>query len=241
MSIIEEEEPNLDRRRSDWALDEWDEVAEVPVVEPLRQQTRLVKWVVWIAFALVVMLIIVAGYVGWWYLDQTRPDTEPGDAVAFTVLETDTLDSLSTRLVDEGFVVDESVFKWYVERKGGLDLTPGFYQLPTGAHMGDVLARLRTPPGQTYFRVTFPEGFTIEQMAERLDESVEEALPGLLGGRFGGGMSDSRGHFLIDVEPGLWKLTAVRAGYAPAELTVEVSGGAGRDDLDLLLTPAEPR
>ena len=30
--------------------------------------------------------------------------------------------------------------------------------------MGDVLARLRTPPGQTYLRVTFPEGFTIEQM-----------------------------------------------------------------------------
>jgi len=55
-----------------------------------------------------VMLIIVAGYVGWWYLDQTRPDTEPGGAVAFTVLEADTLDSLTTRLVDEGFVVDES-------------------------------------------------------------------------------------------------------------------------------------
>ena len=62
MSLVEEEERDLDRRRSDWALDEWDEVAEVPAVEPLRQQTRIVKWVVWVAFALVVMLIIVAGY-----------------------------------------------------------------------------------------------------------------------------------------------------------------------------------
>ena len=51
MSLIEEEEPDLDRRRSDWALDEWDEVAEVPVVEPLRHQTRIVKWVVWISWS----------------------------------------------------------------------------------------------------------------------------------------------------------------------------------------------
>lgn len=173
MSVIEEEEPDLDRRRSDWMLDEWDEVGAVPAVEPLRQQTRLVKWVIWVTFVLVVVMITVAGYVGWWYLGQTRPDADPGDPVAFTVLETDTLDTLTLRLVDDGFVADESVFKWYVERKGGLELTPGFYQLPTGAHMGDVLARLRTPPGQTYFRVTFPEGFTIEQMAERLDESSE--------------------------------------------------------------------
>jgi len=173
VSVVEEEGPDLDRRRSDWALDEWDEVGEVPAVEPLRQQTRIVKWVVWVAFVLVVVMILVAGYVGWWYLGQTRPDGEGGDTVAFTVLETDTLESLAARLVDEGFVADESVFTWYVERKGGLELTSGFYQLPTGAHMGDVLGRLRTPPGQTYFRVTFPEGFTIEQMAERLDESSE--------------------------------------------------------------------
>ena len=117
------------------------------------------------------MLIIVAGYVGWWYLDQTTPEGGAGDPVAFTVLETDTLDSLTARLESEGFIVDESVFKWYVERKGGLELTPGFYELPTGSHMGNVLARLRTPPGQTYFRVTFPEGFTIDQMADRLAES----------------------------------------------------------------------
>ena len=49
MSLVEE--PDLDRRRSDWTLDEWDEVGEVPAVEPLRQQTRIVKWVVWVAFA----------------------------------------------------------------------------------------------------------------------------------------------------------------------------------------------
>ena len=166
------EEPDLDRRSSDWAIDEWDEVGEVPVVEPLRQQTRIVKWLVWLALALVAVLILVAGYVGWWYLGQVRPDGERGEDVPFTVLETDTIDSLAGRLAAEGLIVDESVFTWYVERNGGLELTPGFYSLPTNDHIGNVLARLRTPPAQTYQRVTFPEGFTIAQMADRLAETM---------------------------------------------------------------------
>ncbi len=166
MSLIEE--PDLDRRRSDWVLDEWDEAGEVPAVEPLRQQTRIVKWIVWLVFLLVMMLIIVAGYVGWWYLGQVQPEGQPGEDVAFTVFETDTIDSLALRLQAQGLIVDESVFKWYVERQGGLEITPGFYSLPTNDHFGNVLSRLRTPPAQTYERVTFPEGFTIEQMADRL-------------------------------------------------------------------------
>ena len=38
--------------------------------------------------------------------------------------------------------------------------------------MGNVLAQLRTPPAETYNKVTFPEGFTVGQMAERIDEKV---------------------------------------------------------------------
>ncbi|NNE11079.1 MAG: endolytic transglycosylase MltG [Ilumatobacter sp.] len=187
MSITDE--PDLDRRRSDWVPDEWDEVAEVPVVEPLRQQTRLVKWFVWFALVLLVVLVLVAGYVGWWYLEQIRPEGDATGSVPFTVEETDTLDSLIGRLHAEGLIVDPSVFEWYVEQQGGLELTPGFYELPVNDHMGNVLARLRTPPAQTYLRVTFPEGFTIEQMGDRLadvsprldaDAFVEAATSGLL-------------------------------------------------------------
>ena len=168
MTLVDE--PDYDRRRSDWELDEWDEVAEAAAVEPVRTQTRLVKWAVWTAFLLVVVLILVAGYLGWWYLGKVRPDGEAGPPREFTVTNVDTMVSVSERLQDEGFVVDAEVFRWYVGQQGGLDLTPGFYQLPTNDHMGNVLSRLRTPPDQTYLRVTFPEGFTVEQMGERLAE-----------------------------------------------------------------------
>lgn len=163
-------EPDDDRRRSDWELDEWDEVGVAAAVEPIRTQTRIVKWAVWAVFVVVVAAVLVAGYIGWWYLGMVRPDGEAGPPVAFTVAETDTVVSVSERLEAEGFVVDAEVFRWYVDRTGGLELTPGFYQLPVNDHMGNVLSRLRTPPDQTYVRATFPEGFTIAQMGERLAE-----------------------------------------------------------------------
>lgn len=155
---------------SDWELDEWDEVAEVPVVEVLPGQSRILKWTVWGAFVLVAVLIIIAGWVGWWYLDRTSPDTELGEPVEFIVRDVDDLDTLAARLEADGFVEDASVFTWYVGRQGGLELVPGYYQLRPGDHIGNVLGRLRTPPSETYARVTFPEGFTLQQMAERLVE-----------------------------------------------------------------------
>ncbi|MFP5489431.1 MAG: endolytic transglycosylase MltG [Acidimicrobiia bacterium] len=166
MTVLDE--PDYDRRRSDWEVDEWDEVGEVPAVEPVRQQTRIVKWVVWAALVLTVVLVLVAGYVGWWYLERVQPEGEAGPPRAFTVTTTDTMLSVSERLQVEGFVVDAEVFRWYVDQQGGVDLTPGFYQIPVNDHMGNVLSRLRTPPDQTYESVTFPEGFTIAQMGERL-------------------------------------------------------------------------
>ncbi|MDJ0769902.1 MAG: endolytic transglycosylase MltG [Ilumatobacter sp.] len=173
MSIVGEPElDRSDRNRSDWELDGWDEVAEVPAVEPLRRQTRIVKWAVWLSMVLVIVLVLVAGYVGWWYTGKVQPSNGDVRSVPFTVLETDDVDSIAARLEEGGFVEDESVFTWYVEQKGGLEITPGFYQLPLNDHMGNVLARLRTPPDQTYQRITFPEGFTIEQMGQRLEETM---------------------------------------------------------------------
>jgi len=157
----------------DWAADPWDTADQTGQVERLRRQTRPIKWIVWTAMLLSIGAILVVGAVGWWYLGKINPEGAPGDVVSFTVAEEDDLDSLSDRLVEEGLVSDAGVFRWYVERDGGLEIIPGYYELRPNDHMGNVLGRLRTPPGQTYTRVTFPEGFTLERMAERLDTTVE--------------------------------------------------------------------
>lgn len=161
-------DPDDDRWQSDWQADEWDEIAEVTTVEVLRGESRVVKWVVWVAFAVATVLVLVIGYVGWWYVQRVDPGDGPREVVQFTVADDDTVESVAERLAVQGLVTDASVFTWYVEQQGGLELTPGYYELRSNSHLGDVLAGLRTSPADTVQRITFPEGFTIEQMADRL-------------------------------------------------------------------------
>lgn len=172
--LLPEAEVDPDSRPAlDWPTDPWDNAARAGTVERIRRQTRPFKWLVYFSMLLVLALILVAGGVGWWYLDKINPEGEPGAVQSFIVAEGETLETLSQRLEDEGLVSDASVFESYVENKGGLEITPGFYEIRPDDHMGNVMGRLNTPPGQTFSRVTFPEGFTLAQMSRRLDTEVD--------------------------------------------------------------------
>lgn len=162
-----------DRPALDWPTDPWDETDQTGSVERLRRQTRPIKWIVYSFMVLGLVMVLIAGAVGWWYVGKINPEGAPGDIQSFTVDEVDDLDSLSEKLVDEGLISDAGVFRGYVDREGGLEIIPGYYEIRPNDHMGNVLGRLRTPPSQTYSKVTFPEGFTLERMALRLDASVD--------------------------------------------------------------------
>ncbi len=156
----------------DWNVDPWDEVPGAGRVEQLRRQTRSIKWVCYALLAVGTVFVLAAGATGWWYLHQINPEGEPGRAVNFTVKADDSLRTISERLEAAGLVKDAGVFRWYVDHHGGLEITPGYYQLARRDHMGNIMGRLRTPPGETYTKVTFPEGFTVTQMAGRLGDSI---------------------------------------------------------------------
>jgi UPF0755 protein len=116
--------------------------------------------------------VVLYGWSGWRHLERVNPPGDPGAAQIFEVFADDDLDTLSRRLEAEGFVVDDATFRRYVRDEGGLEFTAGFYTLRPRDHMGNLLRVLRTPPNETFWRVTVPEGFTIEQMAERLAETI---------------------------------------------------------------------
>lgn len=156
----------------DWSTDPWDDAHDAGSVERLRWQTRSVKWFAYTMLVLITVAILVAGLVGWWYIHQINPTGDPGDPVAFTVTDVDTLETVSNRLQEQGLVEDAGVFRWYTGRHGGLEVTPGYYELRTSDHMGNILGRLRTPPNETYTKVTFPEGYTVAQIAARLERDM---------------------------------------------------------------------
>lgn len=157
-----------------WIDDPWDdiEITEATVVERVRRQLWPVRIITNIALIVGVVAVLVAGSVGWWYIRKINPEGDPGAAVNFTVNDDDTPESVAARLEAAGLVTDDGVFLWYAKRQGGLDLTPGYYQIRPSDHMGNVMGVLRTPPEATYRQITFPEGFTVEKMAERLSREV---------------------------------------------------------------------
>jgi UPF0755 protein len=127
--------------------------------------------------ALLFIAVLVAGVVGYgahkyWYLQQVNPSGQADASELFQVTENDDLSTLSKRLKIEGFIVNDSVFRSYASSEGGLEVIPGYYTLRPQDHMGNILRVLRTPPNDTLSKVTFPEGFTLAQIAERLNQGV---------------------------------------------------------------------
>lgn len=152
----------------DWNDDSWDSSLGVGEVERVRTQTRTAKWIGYAALLLVNLLIVGAGVYGWWYIRQANAPGAVGAPIEFNIAEGETLRQVSERLEDEGFVENAAFFRDYVGDHDGLAIVPGLYRIATGDHVGNVLAVLRTPPSETFTSVTFPEGFTVRQMADRL-------------------------------------------------------------------------
>ncbi len=138
-------------------------------------RTRERRWLgrIAVVFSVVVLLgVVLYGWITWRHLERVNPPGDPGAAQIFEVTEDDDLESLSRRLEAEGFVVDDATFRRYTRDEGGLDIVPGFYTLRPYDHIGNLLRVLRTPPNETFWRVTIPEGYTIDQMADRLSETI---------------------------------------------------------------------
>jgi UPF0755 protein len=172
--LLPEAEVDPDSRPAiDWETDPWDNADRTGTVERLRRQTRIAKWTVYTLMCVAIIMVMIAGAVGWWYVQKLNPEGDPGPVQSFTVAENETLESLADRLEEDGLISDANVFEQYVDRNGGLEIIPGYYEIRPNDHMGNVLGRLRTPPGQTYSQVTFPEGFTIAQMGKRLDTEID--------------------------------------------------------------------
>ena len=161
-----------------WHRDPWDDadVTDALVVERPRRQRRPFKWFMWLLCYLGLAGLVAVGAAGLWYSQQVNPKGDPGAAITFTVSADDTLETVSERLHSEGLIESASVFRWYVERHDGLELIPGYFRIRPDDHMGNIMRVLRTPPSETFTKVTFPEGFTFDKIGHRLEEKVPRLL-----------------------------------------------------------------
>jgi UPF0755 protein len=159
---------------NDWHDDPWDDVsfvdensldAEPPALDEFRGPLRLMVTVL-------VATVLLLGVVGWWVVHALNPSGEPSAAVNFTVNEGDTVGAVASRLEDLNIIGNATLFRWYVSTKGGITLVPGYYSLRPKDNAGSIIESLSTPPAQTFISVTFPEGMTLSQMADRLAQKM---------------------------------------------------------------------
>lgn len=163
----------------DWVTDPWDDPATLPddSLETVPADLGFLRGAVRNVVIVLVATTLLVGAAGLWTVHQLNPSGAPGAAVNFTVNEGDTLDSVAARLGDKGIVTNVTLFKWYARSRGGIALVPGYYALKPRDSAGNIISALSTPPAQTFVKVTFPEGFTVEQMADRLQEKVSFMTP----------------------------------------------------------------
>lgn len=157
-----------------WLDDPWDDprLSEPDDFVTYRLGRRWWRWLVTAIVLALVAGLLVAGGLALWVVRQVDPPGEPGDPVAVSVPAGTSLDDLAEQLQRQGVITSASAFRWYVERRGGFSPRAGSYSIPERAAMGDVLDILKTPPAETYTKVTFPEGFNLDQIAKRLEAKV---------------------------------------------------------------------
>ncbi len=127
-----------------------------------------------VAVLVAVVLIAVGGvYSVLEALNRPFVDVAPGHPVTIVVPSGATTAEIGQLLAEEGVVETARGFRNEVRDAGvGRELLAGTYDLRTGMGYEAAITSLTAGPVIVYTKVTIPEGWTTEQVADRLDEKV---------------------------------------------------------------------
>lgn len=145
--------------------------AESGAVEPAAQRVPRCRRGrrVLVVVCCVVAILIGAGWASWYSLMRV---TRPASPDAFVdVRAGDAVSDISVRLHAMGMTTDDRSLSWYWRLRRGGDLREGRFVVGTATSMADLYQILATGSPLTV-RVTFPEGYTVAQMAARLGEQA---------------------------------------------------------------------
>lgn len=130
------------------------------------------------ALIVLVAIVFVAGLVAYrvfdWARDRLDPPGEPGASVVLELPAGSTTSGISDLLEENGVIADATIYEWYVRLKGGTAFQAGEYTFFESSAAWEVLDVLRGGPDRVaqavQVKVTIPEGLTVVQVIELLDE-----------------------------------------------------------------------
>lgn len=139
-----------------------------------QELSRQARTLVIVLGVILVFSFVLAAVTAWALFLEPRNDVAPGQGVTIVVARGATTAEIGRLLADEGVVASEYAFrlKARLKRADGR-LAPGRYAMTTGMGYDEVIRRMIQGPPVKEVTVTIPEGFVIEQIAERLEEKAD--------------------------------------------------------------------
>lgn len=132
-----------------------------------------------VGWALLVFAILTAGGVAWFYNTVYRDETFPSRETRVVIERGSTFGEIARQLARQGVVGNYAAFRLLARMRGEESgAHAGEYRFTAHQTQSAVLEALMTGGAQVAAWVAIPEGFTAQEIAERLQESgVGEAEP----------------------------------------------------------------
>jgi UPF0755 protein len=93
--------------------------------------------------------------------------------VVVEIPEGSNLTQIANLLEEKGVIDDAFTFRLYVQQQGKeKNLLPGSYKLLTVSEYADVLSTITTGEKQVIYKLVIPEGFTVNQVKERIIKDI---------------------------------------------------------------------
>lgn len=165
---------------------------------------RTLERVLGILITLIVIVVVLALGAGWALFLRPDHDVAAGRSVQIEITPGMSTGQIAEKLSNAGVVENANMFRLQVQLDGvDGDLKSGVYDLSTGMEYADVTDVLIEGPVYTYYSITIPEGFVVDQIAARFQEKAGISAQEFLGLAKGGASQFAGEHpYLSDAYEG---------------------------------------
>jgi len=152
-----------------------EEVLESKPVKAKKPKLRKPRvWLVsfWVCFSLLFLMVIVA-VSGLYYVWNQLSPTKAGAPIELTITKGMSANGVSKLLEENGIIKNSFIFGYYLVLKDeGANFQAGKYELTPGMDKAEIIAKLNAGNviAEDTVMFTIPEGYTIEQIADKLSE-----------------------------------------------------------------------